>query len=115
MGFQTVYSTQEEWPPWSGSYGSWINNVRLPVHSVPIIIKAVSSNTTHGEVCSVYQYVIKCDRSVVSSTNKTDHHYITVILFKVALNSITLTINITTDQGNRFKYSLISIIQTPIF
>ena len=29
--------------------------------------------------------------SPVSSTNKTDHHYITELLFKVALNTITLT------------------------
>jgi hypothetical protein len=28
----------------------------------------------------------------VSSTNKTDHHDITEILFKVALNTITLTL-----------------------
>jgi hypothetical protein len=30
---------------------------------------------------------------LVSSTNKTDHHDITEILFKVALNTVKLTIN----------------------
>jgi len=40
---------------------------------------------------------VTCGRSVafsgtpVSSTNKTDHHDITEILLKVALNTITLT------------------------
>ena len=33
---------------------------------------------------------VTCDRSVVSSTNKTDSHDITEILLKVALNPITL-------------------------
>ena len=31
----------------------------LPVQSVPIITKAVSSNPVHGEVYSIQQYVIK--------------------------------------------------------
>jgi hypothetical protein len=31
--------------------------------------------------------------TLVSSTNKTDHHDITEILLKVALNTITLTLN----------------------
>jgi len=42
---------------------------------------------------------VTCDRSVVffgysavSSTNKTDRHDITVILLKMALNTITLTL-----------------------
>jgi len=33
-----------------------------------------------------------CDRSVVSSINKTDHHDITEIVLKVALNTITTII-----------------------
>jgi hypothetical protein len=31
----------------------------LPVQSVPIITKVVSSNPVHGEVYSIQQYVIK--------------------------------------------------------
>ena len=42
---------------------------------------------------------MSCGRSVVfsgtldSSTNRTDHHYVTEIVLKVALNTITLTSN----------------------
>ena len=54
----------------------------------------VSSNPVHGAVYLIQHYVIKfvsyCDRSVVFSTNKTDRHDITEILFKVALNTINL-------------------------
>jgi len=35
---------------------------------------------------------VTCGRSVDFSTNKTDRHDITEILFKVALNTITLTL-----------------------
>ena len=35
--------------------------------------------------------LVTCSRSVVSSTNKTDHHDITEILLKVSLNTINLT------------------------
>jgi hypothetical protein len=64
----------------------------------------VNSHPTHDEVYSIQHYfVIKfvseiCDRfspgtcSTVSSTNKTDHHDITEILLKMALNTITLTL-----------------------
>jgi hypothetical protein len=34
-------------------------NILLPVQSVPIITKVVSSNPTHGEVYSIQHYVIK--------------------------------------------------------
>ena len=71
------------------------------VQSVPIITKVVSSNPTHGEVYSIQHYMIKiCQRlatrrwfSPVSSTNKPDSHDLTEILLKVALNTITLTLN----------------------
>jgi hypothetical protein len=69
----------------------------------PIPTKVVSSNPTHGERCTRYNIMwwglsVTCDRLVVfsgysgSSTNKTDCHIITEILFKVALNTITLTL-----------------------
>ena len=61
-----------------------------------ITIKVVSSNPVHGEVYGIQYYLIKlsvtCSRSVVFSTNKTDHQDITVILLKVASNIINLTI-----------------------
>jgi isocitrate dehydrogenase len=66
------------------------------VQTVPITTNVVSSNSVHGEVYSIQHYVIHlsvtCDRSVVfsgySGFNKTDHHDMTEILLKVALNTI---------------------------
>ena len=69
------------------------------MQSVPISTKIVSLNPAHGEVYSIQHYVIKfvsnlrqvggfCLGTLVSSTNKTDHHDITEILLKVALNTI---------------------------
>jgi len=67
------------------------------MQSVHIIANVVNSNPTNGEVYSIQDYVIKfvshLRRSVVfsgysgSSTNKTDHHDITDILLKIALNT----------------------------
>jgi hypothetical protein len=58
----------------------------------------VSSNPTHGKVYLIQHYVIKnvSDFSLgihISSANKSDHHDITEIMLKVALNTITLTPN----------------------
>jgi hypothetical protein len=45
-------------------------------------------------ICAISAYhLITCDRYVVFSTNKNDHHDITEILLKVALNTITLTLS----------------------
>ena len=66
-------------------------------------IKAMSSNSAHGEVHSIQHYVIKVCQwrtagqlfspgTPVSSTNTTDCHDITEILLKVALNANTLTL-----------------------
>jgi hypothetical protein len=82
-------------PSWS--YGNL--DLQLPVQSVPITTKVVSSNPVHGEVYSIQHYVIKyvSDLWQVNgfllvlryfSTNKTDHHDITEILLKVPLNTI---------------------------
>ena len=64
---------------------------------VPITTKVVSLNPAHGEVLLIQHYVIKLVSDLrqvsgflrFSSTNKTDHHDITEILLKVALNTIT--------------------------
>jgi hypothetical protein len=37
----------------------WWLDLQLPVQSVPITIKVVSSNPIHGEVYSIQHYVIK--------------------------------------------------------
>ena len=55
-----------------------------------------SLKDNHGEVYSIQHYVIKfvSDKLVilpVPSTNKTDHHQLTEMLLKVALDTMTIT------------------------
>jgi hypothetical protein len=77
----------------------WELDLQLPMQSVPITTNVVSTNPVHGVVYSKQHYVIKFVSDLrqvggffpgnpVSSTNKTDRHYITEILLKVALNTI---------------------------
>jgi hypothetical protein len=79
-----------------------------------ITIKVVSSNPTDGEVYSIQHYVIHlsvtCGRSVVFSTNKTDHHDIIEILLKVAFNTINQTNTINFYYS--YSYSSNSCIKT---
>ena len=58
----------------------WKLDLQLLMQSVPITTKVMSSNPAHGEVFSIQHYV-----NIVEITD---------ILLKVALNTITLTINI---------------------
>ena len=71
------------------------------MQSVAITTKVVSSSTVHDEAYSMQNYEIKVVSDLrqvggflrvhpVSSTNKSDHHDITEILLKVALNTISL-------------------------
>ena len=67
---------------------------------MPITTKVVSLNPVHGEVYSIQHHVIKFVRDLwqvcgflQGITNKIGRHDITVILLKVALNTITLTLN----------------------
>jgi hypothetical protein len=55
------------------------------MQSVPITTKVMDMNPVHGEVYSIQHYVTG---RFPGSTNKTDRHDITVILLKVALNTI---------------------------
>ena len=67
------------------------------MQSMPIITKSCSwrgvhDTTLYDKVCQL----LAAGRwfswgTLVSSTNKTDHHDITEILLKVALNTITIT------------------------
>ena len=78
-------------------------DLQLPVQSVPITPKVVSSNPTNGDVYSIQNYMIKFVRlaiglrfspdTLVSFANNTDHHDITEIMLIVILNTITLTLN----------------------
>ena len=84
-------------PPWSWSYGSLIY--------ILVTIYAISAyqysefESRSGEVYLIQHYVKKFVSDLwqftpgtpVSSINKTDRQDITEILFKVALNTITLT------------------------
>ena len=73
----------------------WQLVLQLPVQSVPITTKVVSSNPTHGEVYSILHYVIKVCQwfslCTQASSNKIHCHDITEQLLKVALNIINLT------------------------
>ena len=51
------YQFQNWGPSWSWSYGNL--DFQLPVQSVPITTKVVSSSPVHGEVYSIQHYVIK--------------------------------------------------------
>jgi len=70
------------------------------MQSVPITTKVVSSNPTYDVAYSTQHYVINFSVTCagqwfslgtrVSSTNKTDRHDVTVILLKVAMNTLTV-------------------------
>ena len=77
--------------------------LKLPMQSVPITIRVVSSNPVHGKGYLKQHYVIKLVSDLrqvggfllvlrFPSPNKTDSYDITDILLKVALNTITLTL-----------------------
>ena len=87
---------------------SWSSSLdlQLPEQSVAITTKDESSNTADGAVYSIQYYVIKFVSALVtgrwfspgtpiSSTNKTECHYITEILLKVAFNTISPTLTHT--------------------
>ena len=84
----------------------WSLDLKLPVQSVSITIKVVSSNHVQDEVCSIQHYVIKFVSdlrhfflgTLVSSTKKTDWHDLAEILLEVVLNKINL--NLKLNQTN---------------
>ena len=80
-------------------------NTILSQFRMALPINVVSSSPVHGEMYSIQHYVIKFVSdlrhvggflrvlrfNLISSTNKTERHYITIRLLKVALNTIILT------------------------
>ena len=83
-------------PLWSWSYGSWINYYLCNQCLSPLTLW-VRIPFRRDVLDTTLIHVIKFAASrwfspgiPVSSTNKTDHHDITVILLKVALNTISL-------------------------
>ena len=80
----------------------WYLDLQLPMQSVPITTKVMSSNTIYGEVYSIQYYMIKFVSDLrqvggflwvlqFSPPIKTDRHDIAEILLKVALNTIKQT------------------------
>ena len=70
------------------------------MQSEPITTNVVSLNPSWWDLldATLCDTVCQtCDRSVVFSTNKTDHHDITELLLKVALNTINQTIKIVVE------------------
>jgi hypothetical protein len=86
-----------EGPSWSWSYGSWIYKYLCNQCLSPLMLWVRMSirarcTTLCDKVC---QWLVTCrwfsPDSTVSSTNKTDYHDITEILWKVVLNTINQT------------------------
>jgi hypothetical protein len=82
----------------------WQLNLQLPMQSVPITTKSCEFEARSGRdslnttICNkVYQWLATgrwlSPGTLVSSTNKTDHHDISEILLKVALITITRTLS----------------------
>ena len=68
-------------------------DLQLPMQSVPITTKVVTSNPVHGEVYSIQHYVTGrwfSPGTAVSSIIKTD---ITEMLLKVTLNTMSIHVN----------------------
>jgi hypothetical protein len=87
-------------PSWSCSYGSWIYNYLWNQCLSPLMLWVrISIRARCTTICDkVYQWLATGRwfslGPLVSSTNKTDHHDITEILLKVALNTIKQTFTI---------------------
>jgi hypothetical protein len=90
------------------------------VQSVPITTKVVSSNPVHGEVYSIQHYVIKfvSDLRHVGGflgvlrfppPIQTDRRDITEILLKVALNTISLTIDLV-PKSSLFLINFLDVL-----
>jgi hypothetical protein len=91
-------------------------DLQLPVQSVPITAKVVSSNPADDEVYFIQHYGIKFATgrwfslgTPVSSTNKTDRHDITEILLKKALHQPTI------NQSIYFCLFISCFVLLPLF
>ena len=90
------FDSQNQGPSWLLSYGSWIYNYICNQCLSPVTLWVrillrwyVLDTTLCGKVCqwlpTAWWFSLG---TLVSSTNKTDHHGITEILLKVASNTI---------------------------
>ena len=88
------YSNHNAWgPSWSWSYGSWIYYLRNQCLSPLMLWLRISIMARCTTLCDKVCLWLSTGQwfspgPLVSSNNKTDRHYITEILLKVALNTI---------------------------
>jgi hypothetical protein len=85
-------------PSWPGSYGSWIYNYLCNQCLSPLMLWVrITIRARCTTLCDKVCQWLATGRwfSPVSSTNKTDRHDITEILWNVALNTIKQTNNIS--------------------
>ena len=114
MTCNLLKSTEPSWP-WS--YGSWIYNYLCKQCLSPLQLwmwiplrRGVLDTTLCDKVCQWLTTGWWFSRGTpVSTTNKTDHHDLTEILLKVALNTITITLTLKSTSVNIF------IIRGPYF
>ena len=81
-------------PSWSWSYSSWIYNYLCNLCLSPLKLWVWILIMVKCTQYKIMWYNLFRSGTPVSSTNKTDHHDITEILLKVALSTITLTLNL---------------------
>ena len=106
-------------PSWSWLYGSWNYSYRCNQCLSPLTLgvwiplkRGLLDTTLCDEVC---QWLATgrwfSPGTPVFSTNKTDHHDITEILLKVALNTITLILSLRSPEAYpRLKVSMVSLL-----
>ena len=90
------------------------------MQSVPITTDVVSSNLDQGRCTTVCDKVCQwlatgqwfSQGPLVSSTNKTDHHDITEILLKVALNTIKQTNILSIDNQSKLRWHILKFKQS---
>ena len=101
LRFQNAYYFGQSWP-WS--YGSWIYNYLCNQCLSPLMLWVrISIRVRWTTLCDKVCQWLATGRwfspgTSVSSTNKTDHHDITEILLRVALNNIKQTNKQTNKQ-----------------
>jgi hypothetical protein len=99
-------------PPWTWSYGNLICNYLCNQCLSPLMLwvrtlfrRGVLNTTLCDKVCKwlvAGQWFSPI--TPVPSTNKTDHHYVTEILLKVTLNTITPPWNLKIDVTKYFRF-----------
>ena len=120
-----LYHIILEWPSWPWTYCKWIyhylRNQCLSPLTLWVRIPLRRSVIDKASCDKVYQWLATgrwfSPGTAVSSSNKSDHHDITEILLKVALNTITLTlfchinVNIILLTSFHWKYNILFVIK----